>query len=68
MRLDQDAKERLVRAKKITGSDSNLIDNALRKVLCGVRDHARWIYLFNDLGKRLRSSISRQTAKKKAFS
>jgi hypothetical protein len=57
MGIDQDAKTRLARARKLIGKNPAKIDSVLREVLKGTKDHARWVFLFNDLSRRLRSSL-----------
>jgi hypothetical protein len=59
--IDQDAKRRLEKARGLTNGDLSKIDHALREVLKGV-ERARWIFLYNDLNRRLRKALTPKKA------
>ncbi len=62
--LDDDGQVRLEQAKRMLVKST--VDAVLKKVLVGVNDRARWTFLYNDLGRRLREWERRQKKGKAA--
>jgi hypothetical protein len=66
MRLDRDGQQRLERAKAIVGSDLSMVVPATKSALHGIKDHARWVYLYNDISRRLREHVAGMQRRQRA--
>ena len=62
--MDRDAQKRLEMVVKFAGSNQDLVNEGLRRALRGVKDHARYTYLWNEVRRRALIKVRSAALKK----
>lgn len=63
MPLSQVEQDLLKKVLEFAGDNENQVDEGLKTILKGVRDHGRWVYLFGRIKTEAKRAIRRARAK-----